>query len=113
MNLIEHIKRQIEWSAKTFGPGPRTCGILTHINKEIVEIYENPKDLKEWIDIVILALDGAWRSGHSAEEISAALELKQTINEGREWPDWRLYNQDQPIEHVRIKDERLVQDTQD
>jgi len=101
MNLTAHLKRQKEFSKKTFGPDPRLRGILAHIRKELVEIERHPTDLEEWIDVVILALDGAWRAGHSVKEVVACLERKQAKNEARTWPDWRTVPVDQAIEHDR------------
>lgn len=54
-------ERAMEWSEKTFGPGMRTEGITAHIRKELLEIEEDPNSLEEWIDVMILAFDGAWR----------------------------------------------------
>lgn len=99
--LLDHIRRQREWSQRTFGPGPRTAGVLAHIRKELAEIEENPGDVSEWADLIILAIDGAWRAGHSPEAIAAAIPAKQTINEGRKWPDWRTADPNGPIEHER------------
>lgn len=96
-----HLDRQREWSERTFGPGPRTGGVIDHIRKELVEIEADPLDLGEWVDVVILALDGAWRSGHEPQEIIDAIKAKQTKNEGRTWPDWRNASQDVAIEHDR------------
>ena len=98
-NFLSHIKRQIAFSEKTFGPGARTKGVIEHIRKELKEIEEAPGDLSEWIDVMILAIDGASRAGHSAEQIIDGLVAKQTKNEGRKWPDWRTASQDSPIEH--------------
>ena len=99
--LIDHLARQRAFSERTFGPGSRTFGVLDHIRKELREIEDKPSDLSEWIDVVILALDGAWRAGHSPEEIVAALVAKQAKNESRQWPDWRGQPTDKAIEHVR------------
>ena len=99
-DLISHIQRQKDFSLKTFGPGKRTKGILDHIKKELQEIEEEPESL-EWIDVVILALDGAWRVGFTPEEIVLAIEAKQTKNENRDWPDWKLFSQDEVIEHIK------------
>lgn len=104
MDLVTHLHRQRVWSNKTFGPGHRTGGVLDHIRKELKEIETEPLELSEWIDVVILAFDGAWRAGHSPEEIAAALEAKQTRNEGRQWPDWRTMPHDKAIEHDRSKE---------
>jgi len=108
-DIIEHLQRQRDWSSKTFGPGPRTAGVLDHIRKECSEVAAKPDDLSEWIDIVILALDGAWRSGATPQEIVAALAAKQAKNEARVWPDWRTMSPDKAIEHDRSKDAPKVE----
>lgn len=99
--LRDIARRQREFSARTFGPGARTAGVLAHIRKELVEIEANPGDVMEWVDIILLAIDGAWRAGHSPEAIAAAVPTKQGINEGRDWPDWRTADPNGPIEHKR------------
>jgi hypothetical protein len=96
-----HLQRQREWSERTFGPGPRTKGVCDHIRKELAEIEAAPDDVEEWIDVVILALDGAWRAGASPETIIMRIVGKQTKNEARNWPDWRTADPDKAIEHVR------------
>lgn len=58
-DLEEYIEDQKEWSWATFGSGYRTEGVLKHIESELMEIREAPKDVTEWCDVVILALDGA------------------------------------------------------
>lgn len=100
-DLVAHVQRAREFSERTFGPGARTAGVVAHIRKELAEIEAAPDDLSEWIDVVILALDGAWRAGYSAEQIVDALAAKQAKNEARTWPDWRTAPADGPIEHVR------------
>lgn len=100
-DLEAHINRQRLWSGKAFGPGPRTKGIIEHIRKELLEIEAEPNDLFEWIDVVILALDGAWRTGALPEDIIATLAAKQLKNEKRSWPDWRTISQDEPSEHLK------------
>ena len=106
MDLIKHLRRQQEWSSKTFGPpgeGQSPLGVMDHIQKELDELKDNPKNLKEWIDIMILAFDGAFKGGHTPEAIVEALEAKQTRNEARQWPDWRTAPKDKAIEHVRVE----------
>ena len=107
-DFIEHLQRQRDWSSNTFGPGPRVAGVLDHIRKECNEVAAKPNDLSEWIDIVILALDGAWRSGATPQQIVAALAAKQAKNEARAWPDWRTMSPDKAIEHDRSKDPTKV-----
>jgi len=100
-SLEKHLWRQREFSAKTFGPGERTAGVIDHIKKELIEIEAHPTNLEEWIDVAILALDGAWRAGHTPDQIVAALVAKQVKNEARKWPDWRTAAQGKAIEHDR------------
>lgn len=109
-NLLIHLYRQREWSERTFGPGDRRKGIIDHIRKELVEIEHAPKDVTEWIDVAILALDGAWRSGATPEQIVEALHNKQIKNEGRVWPDWRNMPVDAAIEHDRSADPQGLPD---
>lgn len=104
-DLIAHIHRAKAFSEKTFGPGARAQGVVAHIRKELLEIEAAPADLTEWVDVMILAMDGAWRAGHSPEAICAGIVAKQTKNEGRNWPDWRTASPDGPIEHVRSADD--------
>lgn len=100
-DLAAHLERQRAFSEKTFGPGLRTKGVCDHIRKELEEIDNAPTDLEEWVDAIILALDGAWRTGASATEICIAIEAKLSKNEKREWPDWRTADPDKAIEHIR------------
>jgi len=100
-NFFLHLHRQREWYEKTFGPGSRAQGVVDHIRKELREIEAAPADLTEWIDVVILALDGAWRSGATPTDIILALAAKQAKNEARQWPDWRTSDPNKAIEHVR------------
>lgn len=99
----EHLRHQRTWSAKTFGPGPRTKGVLAHIRKELDEVAAEPDDVFEWADILILAFDGALRAGHQPQAVIDAVKTKQKRNEARTWPDWRQMSADQPIEHVRTE----------
>lgn len=120
MDMKAHLLRQMAFSRGAFGPGERRQGIIEHIRKELVEIEESDGSHEEWVDVVILALDGLWRSidklskyidpedgldGLPMSEIIAELTViaileKQGINELRVWPDWRTVPQDKPIEHV-------------
>ncbi len=98
-DLVSYITRQREWSGRTFGAGKRTGGIIEHITKEIAEIKTDPSDPMEWVDVVILALDGAWRAGWSPREIVDGLAAKQRINFARTWPTPE--SEDRAVEHVR------------
>lgn len=99
------------FSRATFGPGCRTNGVLDHILKEVEEVRESSGSPEEWVDIVILALDGLTRSvwnekvqltSDAASKVSCGLILdKQGKNELRDWPDWRTSDPEKAIEHVR------------
>ena len=104
-DLVAHLHRQRAFSLRTFGPGARSQGVVDHIRKELREIEANPADLTEWVDVILLAFDGAWRAGYEPEEIAGGINAKQTKNEGRQWPDWRTVDPNKAIEHV--KGERL------
>ena len=107
-DLVQHLRRQMEFSARTYGPGDRTDGLCDHIRKELQEVQDDAgaglPTLDEWVDVIILGFDGAWRSGATPEQIVAAIVAKQTKNEGRRWPDWRTSATGKAIEHDRTSD---------
>lgn len=107
-DLVQHLRRQMEFSARTYGPGDRTDGVCDHIRKELNEVQADAAagvpTLGEWVDVIILGFDGAWRSGATPEQIVAAIVAKQTKNEGRKWPDWRTADRGKAIEHDRSAD---------
>lgn len=98
-NFFHYLEEHIDWSKKTFGESYRLKGLIKHIQKELVEIEEKPHDLSEWIDVIILAIDGAWRSGYSSQDIVSMLENKQKINFKRIYPF--PTNDDEPSEHMK------------
>ena len=100
-DLVKHLERQQAFSLDKFGPGLRTKMVTDHIRKELAEIEAAPYDLKEWIDVINLGLDGAWRTGATPKEIVEVLAAKLTANEQRTWPDWRTADPDKAIEHIR------------
>lgn len=112
-DMLQHLERQRAFSEQTFGPGMRTQGVIDHIRKELLEIEAAPTDLSEWIDVAILALDGAWRTGATPQQIIEALVAKQAKNEARQWPDWRTVPVGQAIEHVRAKPSGPLEDSND
>jgi hypothetical protein len=74
-------------------------GILDHIRKELGEILDDPSDLDEWIDVLILAMDGYWRAGGTPSGLMQRLRNKQQVNFTRQWPE--PVSEDIPVEHVR------------
>lgn len=101
-DLVSFLYRQKEFSIKTFGPGDRTEGVTDHMLEEIEEVRAvKGKDLLEWVDLILLALDGAYRAGFTPEEIVAGMDRKLTINEGRQWPDWRTADPGKKIKAIK------------
>lgn len=87
------------WSLRTFGPGDRYTGVVAHIRRELVEIERDPSSVEEWVDVVMLAMDGAWRSaGADGATFWRAFAAKASKNEARKWapPD-----AEGVVEHVR------------
>lgn len=101
-DLVAIIRRQRDFSRRTFGSHPQWRGLIAHLRAELVEVEETSgAELGEWVDVIILAIDGAWRSGATPSEIVEGITTKQNINERRRWPDWRDAIPDTPIEHIR------------
>jgi len=96
--LVRYLLRQQHWSAATFGLGRRTVGICRHIASELDEIRAEPTDLSEWIDVMILAMDGYWRAGGNPATLPAALLAKQRVNLARRWP--APQPEDEPTRHL-------------
>jgi K+-transporting ATPase c subunit len=113
--------RQMAFSKATYGPGARTNGVLDHIKKEVEEVRENGGSAEEWVDLVILSLDGLTRQlsfcnektdqtkrvSTSADISEAACNMiveKQDRNENRSWPDWRTADLEKAIEHDRTQE---------
>lgn len=72
-DLIAHLHRQIAFSRRSLGPG-RIRELCDLIRIQLAEIETanaagKPETLEEWVAVIILALDGAWRGGGHPEEI--------------------------------------------
>lgn len=113
LDLVAHLRRQMAFSRATFGPGERREGVIDHIRKELAEVAEC-EDVRaaaeEWVDLVILSLDGLTRAlvearPHGWEDVpgqaATMIARKQAVNEQRDWPDWRTAALDKAIEHRR------------
>lgn len=108
VDLAQFLRAQIEWSTATFGPGNRTEGLIDHVRSELDELWHAPSEadeLGEWIDVAILALDGAWRCGYTPEEVCRALLAKAERNRRRGWPDWRTAAPGRAIQHLTEGDD--------
>lgn len=113
IDLEQHLIRQMAFSHATYGPGRRTKGVIDHIRKELEEVLAQDGDSSEWVDVVILALDGLTRQlaftvegqrrdPQAVADLACRMILgKQSRNEGRIWPDWRTTDPEKAIEHDR------------
>lgn len=107
--LVGYVERHKLWSEANIGLGLRTEGILAHIAKECEEIRAKPTDTEEWADIVILGLDGAWRSAQARMPEATGFGIAQAVAKavyGKMRKVWqRRYPKgvpaDQPCEHLR------------
>lgn len=123
MDFIAYLTRQITFSRGAFGPHRRHRGVLDHLKKEIAELEDAEGSSDEWVDLVILSLDGMTRAvreelrqggevmagfepdhGRIARDTVAKIVGKLSQNELRDWPDWREMPDDVAIEHDRSKD---------
>lgn len=113
-NFANYLQRVMAFSVATFGPGRRQAGIIDHIEKELREIKTAPdgKAIDEWVDVIHLGLDGAWRELDDQgvdwdlipTRIAYKIARKQSIKEQRKYPDWRTAPYNKAIEHVRDED---------
>jgi hypothetical protein len=99
--FVKILQDHADWSDKTFGEGKRTIGLVKHIQKELNEILENPTDLVEWCDVVILAFDGFRRAGGSPSQFLSEISNKILKNFSRKY---KMVPEDQPSEHDRTLD---------
>jgi hypothetical protein len=88
VKLIDFWNEQSIWSQETFGSdsvrGPQ--GPIKHIIKECNEVLENPKDLKEYVDIGVLLCDATRRAGFTLEQLVNGMYDKLQENKSRQWP---------------------------
>lgn len=97
---------QSSWSNNTFGPGLRTKGITNHIRQELEEIEADPENVEEWVDVMILAFDGARRAGVGPYDVMTTYIAKVKKNIERTWPDWRVPGtQDTTFNHIEESNE--------
>jgi hypothetical protein len=69
------------WQVNTF-PQSDVHAKLSHLKQEIAELEENPSDVMEMADIVILVTGLAAIQGY---DLSNAIEQKFEINKTRKW----------------------------
>jgi hypothetical protein len=76
LRFDDYLLRHLEWGWATFGSpaeGRGPPGPLDHLKKELKEIQDNPSDVTEWIDAIILSIDGFYRAGGSFINFDSAV----------------------------------------
>ncbi len=101
MTEIQRLQTEaIRWSAKQFGANRGVKGPIAHLIKELKELEENPVDILEHADVLLLVLDIMSQAHKDVDTVIDAAFFKLDINRNREWgePD-----EDGCVEHVRGK----------
>ena len=95
--MNEIVRKAGTWADATFAPdgGYRGPGIVAHLKKEVVELAENPRDMEELADCMLLLFHLAHQNGGN---LQSAIARKFAINQRRKWgkPDANGV-----VEHVR------------
>lgn len=87
MNFQQLQNRVWTWCEKKFGDKSSLEGRIEHLIEEVEDLKDNPYNISSQADIYILMMAISKETGFSMDEISVAVEAKQTINETREWGD--------------------------
>lgn len=75
--ILDYLTRHRDWSWHSFGTpadGRGPAGPHNHIAKELKEIEADPDDLEEWIDVIILSIDGCLRAGCTLRDVEVHVE---------------------------------------
>lgn len=81
--FMDHL---INDSTRLFGEGEHTEGLIAHIRSELKEVEAAPHDLEEWVDVIILALDGYWRHGGTPDTLMPDIWAKWMKVLKRDYP---------------------------
>ncbi|MDD9900506.1 MAG: DUF550 domain-containing protein [Alphaproteobacteria bacterium] len=69
---------------KTFGTSTPRAKAL-HLAEEAQEAADDPADIIEWADCIILLLDGVRKAGYTTDDLYDAVQRKMEINKNRTW----------------------------
>lgn len=97
IDFSEFQKEHGVWSDQTFG-ARSPIGPLHHLRKEVDEVIQNPTDIKEYADCLLLLMDSARLSGFNMDDLYFAAQQKFKENKQRKWgkPDINGV-----VEHIR------------
>lgn len=86
----------VKWQVETFGPAPARS-VIAHLKREAGELHDDPKDVIEYADCMLLLLGAAARVGYDTDILLDACRLKLKINRAREWGP---VQSDGTVEHI-------------
>lgn len=72
-SLHDYLRAHNAWSARTFGTDRKPMSIIKHLRKELEELQQKPDDILEYVDIIILAADGAFLCQYTPNQVVEAL----------------------------------------
>lgn len=80
----ELIKDIREWAEETF-PESTLASTFAHVKEEMDEIEQDPHDIHEWADALMMMFHQAHNHGFTLSDILDGIESKFEIIKGREW----------------------------
>lgn len=89
--IVSHLEKQIEFSKKNYDDENQFDKILLYLYKTVSDVKDNHNILKNWTDVIVVSLDGSWRTGHDKEKIANELnDMYHNYN-------FKIYNDTQKI----------------
>lgn len=84
MNINLFQNKVSDWANSTF-PNSSLNSKLLHIKEELDEILENPQDIKEWADVLLIYMHAAKSQGFTLSDIFKSAEDKFIEIQSRKW----------------------------
>lgn len=87
MNDWQNLQAKIlQWINRQFQKPNDPTGELEHLKEEVAEVNDNPNDIEEYADVLMLILGAAAKKGFFVDDLYNAIVKKLYINENiREW----------------------------
>lgn len=97
MTVWDNFQSQVTyWGNETF-PKANLHTRFAHLRSELDELEQNPSDLMEWADVLLLLMQSASDQGYSMCQLLDASKVKLLINQNRTWGE---PNEEGYVEHV-------------
>ena len=82
-NLIQRMVT--DFANEKFGDPENPLPPLHHLKGEVDELIENPIDLLEYADCMILLIQSALKVGYNMDVLFYAIQTKHAMNKKRKW----------------------------